>query len=70
MVLMRDGVKCRGLRVMIGYRSERRPCGVVYRFFAGTAALFITLAFGSDGVRRGVAIEDKMDFESSLVSLE
>src|ERR1700733_4256145 len=46
MVLMRDGVKCRWLRVIMGYTSERRPCGVVYRFFEGTAALFIMLAFG------------------------
>ena len=63
-------MKCRGLRVMMGYRRERRPCGVVYKFFEGTAVLFIMLAFGSDGVRRGVVMEDRMDFESNLVSLQ
>ena len=51
----------------MGYRSERRPCGVVYSFSEGIGVLISIFAFGKGGVRRG-AVEERMDFERSFVS--
>ena len=65
------GVKCRGLRVMMGYRRERRPCGVVYSFADGMGALVGIFAFfGWGGDRRGAVREERIDFERSFVSLQ
>ena len=69
MMLISAGVKCRGLRTMMGYRRERRPCGVVYSFAEGIGLLISIFAFGRGGVRRGAVMEARMDFERSFVSL-
>jgi hypothetical protein len=54
---------------MMGYRRERRPCGVVYSFVDGMGALVSIFAFGWGGVSRGAVMEERIDFERSFVSL-